>query len=94
MLELHPGWRRRRHPEPPARDGAGRGRAQTRRATSCGCSTRSAAAAARDVDEIARRSGLAVTDVVGVLGALDLDERVLQRGSGWIRGEVIAARRR
>lgn len=41
---------------------------------------------ARDVAEIARRSGLAVTTVVGVLGALDLDERVRQRGAGWIRG--------
>ncbi|MEL4318073.1 DNA-processing protein DprA [Leifsonia sp. YIM 134122] len=40
----------------------------------------------RGVDEIARRSGLAVAVVAGVLGALDLDERALNRGSGWIRG--------
>ncbi|TFV99339.1 DNA-processing protein DprA [Orlajensenia leifsoniae] len=39
----------------------------------------------RSVDEIARRSGLAVAVVVGVLGTLDLDERALPRGSGWIR---------
>lgn len=41
---------------------------------------------ARSVDEIARRSGLGVSVVAGVLGALDLEQRVVQRESGWVRG--------
>ncbi|MFF2369585.1 DNA-processing protein DprA [Agromyces sp. NPDC058110] len=44
-------------------------------------STRSA----RDLDELARRSGLGVREVRSVLGVLDLDGVVAQRAGGWVR---------
>ncbi len=39
----------------------------------------------RSADDIARRSGLSLREVQTVLGALDLDDRVRRRDTGWVR---------
>ncbi len=39
---------------------------------------------ARPVEEVARRSGLSIAEVQGVLGALELDGTALERDDGWV----------
>jgi DNA processing protein len=38
----------------------------------------------RSVDEVATRSGLAITDVQSALGALEMEGKVSERDRGWI----------
>jgi DNA processing protein len=40
--------------------------------------------AARSVEEVARRSGLSVTEVQGVLGGLELDGIAVELEGGWV----------
>ncbi|WP_282568152.1 hypothetical protein [Agromyces sp. H66] len=39
----------------------------------------------RSIDEIARRSGMSVREVMGVLGPLELHGVAMRRDDGWIR---------
>lgn len=41
--------------------------------------------APRDIDDLARRSGLGAREVMAVLGVLELDGIVRQRAAGWVR---------
>ncbi|MGM1030604.1 MAG: DNA-processing protein DprA [Actinomycetota bacterium] len=41
--------------------------------------------AARGIDELAVRTGMAPRDVAGSLALLELSERAIERGSGWVR---------
>lgn len=50
--------------------------------------------AARTVDDLAARTGMAPRDVLAALALLELGDRVVERGSGWIRTQRSAAPRR
>ncbi|GAB3036019.1 DNA-processing protein DprA [Parafrigoribacterium mesophilum] len=47
----------------------------------------------RDVDDVARRAGLAVASVKAVFGTLEIDGIIAQRERGWVKGSHQSARR-